>query len=321
MNTLNKSDKILVTGGFGFLGTHLVEELRSQGYNRVTRMRKKYCDLRSQQQTNTYFKRHKPNIIIHLAGTVGGIGANKVNPGLFFYDNIQMGINVLEYSRIHSVKKLIQIGTVCSYPKFSPIPFVEEDLWMGFPEETNAPYGIAKRSLLEMGCAYRTQYGLDVVNLIPVNLYGPGESYDPERSHVIPALILKFWNAINSSFGTVEVWGTGKASREFLFVKDCAKAIILAMEKYNSSDPVNIGSGKEITIMNLVQLIANKMGFMGSIRFDHTKPDGQPRRCLNTDKAKDRFGFTADTKFEDGIDYTIKWFRRHVDEITGSLRV
>lgn len=318
---ISLTDKILITGGYGFLGSHLRQELKNRGYKNITRMRSKYCNLISQKQTNTYLNRHKPKVIIHLAGIVGGIKANKENPGTFFYENMQMGLNILEYARKHDVAKIIMIGTVCAYPKFTPVPFAETDLWNGFPEETNAPYGIAKRALMEMGRYYVEQYGMNVINLIPVNLYGPGDSFNPDNSHVIPALILKYWITKKLAKPTVNVWGDGTASREFLYVKDCARAIAMAMEKYDEPDPVNIGNGREITIKELSQIIANNVGFMGITKFDTTKPNGQPRRCLNTDKAKERFDFIAETSFEEGIKETIKWFERHADEITGSFRV
>jgi GDP-L-fucose synthase len=316
---IEKKDKILITGGWGFLGTHLTDHLRINGYRAITRVRSRYCDLRNQKLTRNYIKRHQPKCIIHLAGVVGGIGANKESPGRFFYDNMQMGLNVLESAREFYVEKTIIVGTVCAYPKFTEVPFKEVDLWKGYPEETNAPYGIAKRALMEMGRTYHQQYGMDIISLIPTNLYGPGDNFSPKNSHVIPALILKFWLAMKKKRSIVTCWGTGSPSREFLFVRDCAKAIQLAIEKYDKPDPVNIGTGWEINIRDLVAIIANKMGYMGGINFDASKPDGQPRRCLNVQKAYEEFGFEAETTFEVGLQETIEWFERHADEITRSL--
>jgi GDP-L-fucose synthase len=311
-SSINKSSKILITGGWGFLGSHLRKELADNGYHNIRRMRKRYCNLISQQQTNTYFRRNRPKVVIHLAGTVGGIGANREHPGQFFYENMQMGLNVLEYAKKYEVEKVVLIGTVCSYPKFTTTPFREMDLWHGYPEETNAPYGIAKRSLMEMARSYNQEYGMNIISLIPVNLYGPHEHFDPNKSHVIPALILKFWLAKVRNHLSVDIWG-------FLYVKDCALAIRMAMEQYDKPDPVNLGNGREILIRDLVGMISAKMRYGGKLNFDTSKPDGQPRRCLDTRKAKESFGFEAQTSFEDGLQETIRWFERNAHDITRSL--
>jgi len=312
----NKVDRVVVTGGTGFLGKAVGRQLMGNGYN-VKSINSKNYDLRSYQETKNLFSGLQPQAIIHLAATVGGIGANKENPGRFIYENLVMGTNLIELSRQHNIQKFIMVGTVCSYPKFTPVPFKEEDLWNGYPEETNAPYGIAKKTLMQMIMSYKEQYGFNGVNLLPVNMYGPNDNFDPKSSHVIPALILKFHEAMTTSNGTqdfphkdVEVWGTGKASREFLYVDDCARAIVMALEKHNDPEPINLGTNSEITIEALVNLIASKMGYQGNIIFDHSKPDGQPRRCLDTTKAKDAFGFEATTTFSDGLERTIEWFKR-----------
>lgn len=252
-----------------------------------------------------------PQIVVHLAAEVGGIGANRANPGRYFYANAAMGINVIEESRRVGVDKVVQVGTVCAYPKHTPVPFREDDLWNGYPEETNAPYGIAKKSLLVMLQAYREQYGLNGIYLLPVNLYGPGDNFDLETSHVIPALIRKFVTARDSSAPSVDVWGTGSASREFLYVEDAARAIVLATERYDGADPVNVGAGREVTIRELVETIATITGFRGSIRWDRTKPDGQPRRMLDTSRARELFGFEAMVSLEDGLSRTASWWQEH----------
>jgi nucleoside-diphosphate-sugar epimerase len=321
MNIDKKYDKIMVTGGHGFLGKHTCKELEDAGYRYVRRVGRKVCNLTQQRSTNLYFRRIKPTVIIHLAGTVGGIGANQDNPGLFFYDNMQMGLNVLELGRKWQAKKIILIGTVCAYPKFTDVPFEECDLWKGYPEETNAPYGIAKRALMEMGQAYNKQYGMNIVNLIPVNMYGPGDNFNPEFSHVIPALILKFWDAIQEKKDEVEVWGSGMVSREFLYVKDCATAIRLAMEHYDSPEPINIGTGREVYINDLAHMIADQLNYTGKLVFNANYPDGQPRRCLHTDKAEKHLGWVAPTTLEQGLPYTIDWFKDNVDEITRAFRM
>jgi GDP-L-fucose synthase len=301
--------KILVTGGHGFLGKHLCAELRLRGYNFVAPSFERY-DLRRQIQVEELFEEHSPAVVIHLAANVGGIGANQKNPGAFLYDNAIMGLNLIEASRLSGVEKFIQIGTVCAYPKSPSVPFREEALWLGYPEETNAPYGIAKKILLTQLQAYREQYWLNGIYLIPTNLYGPGDNFNPETSHVIPGLIHRIDQAIKSNTH-VKIWGTGNASREFLYVKDCARAIVMAMEKYNSPEPVNIGTGQETSIRAIAQLIANLMGYTKKLEFDLTKPDGQPRRCLNTERAK-KFGFEATTDFFTGVQKTIEYYKANV---------
>lgn len=305
------SKRILVTGGAGFLGASVVNELKRLGCRNTIVVRSSEYDLRNSGDTAGLFKDRRPEVVIHLAAVVGGIGANRINPGKFFYDNLMMGVNVLEQSRLHQLEKVVAIGTVCAYPKFTPVPFREEDLWNGYPEETNAPYGIAKKMLLVQAQAYREQYGLNSIYLLPVNLYGPGDSFDPEKSHVIPALIKKCIDAIDSQADHIDVWGTGSASREFLYVEDCARAIVLATQCYDKPDPVNIGAGSEITIRELVELISELAGFRGEIRWDPTKPDGQPRRCLDVSRAQREFGFRAQTDFREGLLKTIKWYREH----------
>src|SRR5438093_1246767 len=255
------------------------------------------------------FRDADAELVVHLAAEVGGIGANRANPGRFWFANLQMGLNVLEQARLHSTPKLVLLGTVCSYPKFTPVPFHEDDLWNGYPEETNAPYGLAKKMLLVQGQAYREQYGFNVIHLIPVNLYGPGDNFDPASSHVIPALIKKCVDAVESGAHRIEVWGTGVASREFLYVEDAAEGIVLAAERYAGAGPVNLGAGREITIRDLVRVIAAEVGFRGEVVWDATKPDGQPRRCLDTTRAEREFGFRARTSFEDGLRETVRWYR------------
>lgn len=306
-----KEKRIIVTGGAGFLGKLVVEKLRKKGF-KVFVPRKKDFDLTSQSEIRRMFNSvEKPNIVIHLAAVVGGIGANKENPGSFFYENLVMGVHLMEESRINKVEKFVGVGTICSYPKLTPIPFKEKDLWNGYPEETNAPYGLAKKMLLVQGQAYRKQYNFNSIHLLPVNLYGPGDNFDPKSSHVVPALIKKFEDAINNNEKEVEIWGTGKASREFLYVDDAAEGIVLAMEKYDKSEPVNIGASMEITIKDLANKIAKQAGFKGKLVFDSTKPDGQPRRKLDTTKAKKEFGFKAKTSFDKGLKNTIDWYRNN----------
>jgi len=300
---------ILVTGGAGFLGSHIVENLsqkRGALSNQITVPRSRDCDLRRWENCKKVVE--GIDVIIHLAARVGGIGFNQKYPGMLFYDNIMMGVQLIEAARLEGVEKFVEIGTVCSYPKHTPTPFKEEDLWIGYPEETNAPYGIAKKAMLVMGHAYRQQYDMNLIYLVPVNLYGPEDKFDLESSHVIPALIRKFCDAIREDIKEVVVWGTGNASREFLFVEDAAEGILLATEKYNMPDPINLGTGKEITIKNLTNLIAELTGFDGRIIWDTKKPDGQPRRCLDTSKAKREFGFEAKTDFREGLKKTIKWY-------------
>ena len=302
--------KILITGGAGFLGSRIVENLvhkRGVSDNQIIIPRSKDIDLRIWE--NCVRAVEGIDIVIHLAATVGGIGFNRDYPATLFYDNAIMGIQLLEAARLESVDKFVAIGTICAYPKFTPVPFKEENLWNGYPEETNAPYGLAKKMLLVQSQAYRQQYGFNSVFLLPVNLYGPGDNFDLESSHVIPALIRKFTDAVENDKKEVEVWGTGKASREFLYVEDAAEGIVLATEKYDKPEPVNIGAGFEIKIKDLVELIVELTGFEGEIRWDTTKPDGQPRRCLDTTKAEREFGFRAKTDFREGLRKTIDWYK------------
>jgi GDP-L-fucose synthase len=301
----------MVTGGGGFLGRAVVARLGQGGVREVFVPRSSRYDLRTADGVRAALADGRPDIVIHLAAVVGGIGANRENPGRFFYENAAMGIELMEQARTSGVAKFVQIGTVCSYPKFTPVPFREDDLWGGYPEETNAPYGLAKKMLLVQGQAYRQQYGFDVIHLIPVNLYGPGDNFDPASSHVIPALIKKCIDAREAGADHIEVWGTGSASREFLYVDDAAEGIVLATERYDDPDPVNLGVGSEITIRDLVELIVRLTGFRGEIRWDPTKPDGQPRRALDTSRARERFGFVAKTSFEDGLRETIAWYEAH----------
>lgn len=306
------SKRILITGGAGFLGSHVVDELGRAGCKQLLVFRSNEYDLRNPAETARLFRDKRPQIVIHLAAVVGGIGANRENPGKFFYDNLMMGVEVIEQARLHNIEKVVAIGTVCAYPKFTPVPFREEELWNGYPEETNAPYGIAKKMLLVQAQAYREQYGLNSIYLLPVNLYGPGDSFDPEKSHVIPALIKKCFDAMHSGADHIEVWGTGTASREFLYVEDCARAIVLATQHYEKPEPVNLGAGREISIRDLVELICELSGFRGEIRWDPSKPDGQPRRCLDVTKAQREFGFRAETDFRAGLHNTIEWYRNRV---------
>jgi GDP-L-fucose synthase len=299
--------RVMVTGGAGFLGRNVVSRLEAAGATAFVPRSSDY-DLRTRAGVDAALAAGRPEVVIHLAAVVGGIGANRENPGRFFHDNAVMGIELMEQARLVGVEKFVQIGTVCSYPKFTPIPFREDDLWNGYPEETNAPYGLAKKMLLVQGQAYREQYGFDVIHLIPVNLYGPGDNFNPTSSHVIPALIKKCVDAVQSGADHIDVWGTGSASREFLFVEDAARGIVLATERYDGADPVNLGVGSEITIRDLVELIARLTRFEGEIRWDATKPDGQPRRALDTSRARERFGFAAGMSFEDGLRRTVDWY-------------
>ena len=301
--------KILVTGTGGFLGTTVLSKLISKGYDVSSLSGSSSCDLRLQTEVDSLFEKESPDIVIHLAGRVGGIGINKENPGRFLYDNLMMGANLIEKARQNNCKKFVMVGTVCSYPKYTEVPFKEDDIWNGYPEETNAPYGIAKKTLMQMIISYKEQYGFNGINLIPVNMYGPHDNFDPNSSHVIPAIILKIKNAMKQEHHEdLEVWGTGSASREFLYVEDSAEAIISAMENLEDPRPVNIGTGNEIKIFDLVNMIADEMGFKGNIVWDKTKPDGQPRRCLDTSRAKELFGFEARTSLQDGIRKTLEWY-------------
>lgn len=300
--------KILVTGGAGFLGKNLVAELKKRGAKDIFVPRSKSMDLRNPQNCQKAVK--GKDIVIHLAGIVGGIGFNQKNPGKIYHDNILMGTNLMEAARSAKVNKFVAIGTVCCYPKFTPVPFSENNLWNGYPEETNAPYGLAKKMLLVQGQAYRQQYGFNAIFLLPVNLYGPGDKFDPEVSHVIPALIKKVFDAKEKGDKEIVVWGTGKATREFLYVEDAARAIADAAEKYNKPDPVNIGAGFEISIKKLVSLLCELLDYKGKIIWDKSKPDGQPRRCLNVLRSQQEFGFTAKTSFKTGLTRTIRWYQK-----------
>lgn len=312
---------MLLTGGGGFLGSFVAGKLRAKGCGTIFIPRSSEYDLVEGEDCRRVLEAASPNIVIHLAARVGGIGANRDNPGSFFYDNLMMGLQLMEESRKRGVEKFVAIGTICSYPKFTPVPFKEEDLWNGYPEETNAPYGLAKKMLLVQSQAYRDQYDFNSIFLLPVNLYGPGDNFDPGSSHVIPALIKKCLDAREAKASSITVWGTGRATREFLYVEDAAEGIILATEKYNSSEPVNLGAGFEISIKDLVELIAELTAFKGEILWDRTKPDGQPRRCTDTTRAKQGFGFSAGIDFREGLKKTIEWYSKERSRTTkgGSL--
>ena len=302
----------MVTGGGGFLGRAVVRRLEEAGASDIFVPRSRDYDLRLPADIARALADGRPELIIHLAAVVGGIGANRENPGRFFYENAIMGIELMEQARRAGVAKFVQIGTVCAYPKFTPVPFHEDDIWNGYPEETNAPYGLAKKMLLVQGQAYRQQYGFDVIHLIPVNLYGPGDNFDPASSHVIPALIKKCVDARDAGADHIEVWGTGSASREFLYVDDAAEGIVLGAERYDGAEPINLGVGREITIRELVELIGQLTRFEGEIRWDASKPDGQPRRALDTSHARELFGFVARTSFEEGLGNTVEWYEASI---------
>lgn len=303
--------RVIVTGGAGFLGRVVVEQLKAKGCKHITVPRSKEYDLRKTAAIRKLYKRVDPDIVIHLAAVVGGIGANQQNPGKYFYDNLMMGVELIEQARQMNIPKFVAIGTICAYPKFCPVPFREEDIWNGYPEETNAPYGVAKKAMLVQSQAYRQQYGFNSIFLLPVNLYGPGDNFDLNSSHVIPALIRKCVEAKRNKASSITVWGTGKATREFLYVDDAARGIVLAAEKYDSSEPVNLGAGFEISIKDLVTLIVKLTGFKGEVIWDTSRPDGQPRRCLDTKKAQEKFGFKAKVGFEQGLKRTIAWYIRN----------
>jgi GDP-L-fucose synthase len=300
--------RVTVTGGAGFLGRFVIEKLKAFDGVEVFVPRSREYNLIEKSDIIRMLNDSQPDLVIHLAAVVGGIGHNQKNPGKFFYDNLMMGVQLIEQSRLHGVKKFVATGTVCAYPKFTPVPFKEDDLWNGYPEETNAPYGLAKKMMLVQSQAYRDQYGFNSIFILPVNLYGPGDNFDLETSHVIPALIRKCVEARRSGAGFVEVWGSGRVSREFLYVEDCAEGIVKAAAVYNERDPVNLGNGREVVIKDLVEMIARLTGFEGEIRWQSDKPDGQPRRQLDTRRAFERFGFQAQTSLEQGLRQTIDWY-------------
>lgn len=303
--------RILVTGGAGFLGRFVVERLKAIGVRQIIVPRSRDYDLCNQQSTRQLFQASRPEIVIHLAAHVGGIGMNLNQPGELFYRNAIMGIECMEQARLSHVEKFVGISTVCCYPKFTTVPFQESALWDGYPEETNAPYGLAKKMLLVQGQAYRRQYGFRAICLLPVNLYGPGDNFDLNNSHIIPALIRKFSEAVWEGSTEVTLWGDGTPTREFLYVADAANAIVLAAEHYDRAEPMNLGSGKEIAIRTLATLIAEEIGFHGTIRWDHTRPNGQPRRCLDVSRAKEDLGFEAQTELRIGLRQTIAWYHSH----------
>ena len=304
--------RVVVTGGAGFLGSYVVEKLRERGCKDIFVPRSREYDLRQLGAIRRMLDEAQPDIVIHLAARVGGVGANRAHPAEFFYDNLMMSVPLFHESWRFGVEKFVALGTVCAYPKFTPVPFKEADLWNGYPEETNAPYGLAKKMLLVQSQAYRQQYGFNSIFLLPVNLYGPGDNFDLESSHVIPALIRKCIEARERDDDHIVAWGTGRPTREFLYVEDAAEGILLATERYNESEPVNLGSGMEISVRELLELIARLTGFEGEIVWDTSKPDGQPRRCLETSKAEKLFGFRAETPLEEGLRRTIEWYKSNV---------
>lgn len=311
MDNFWSGKKVLLTGGSGFLGSHVLDEFGRKGISNIVVPESKGWNLTSEWRAAELFRAVRPDIVIHLAARVGGIQANMENPAPFFHENLMMGVNVLESSRRYGVKKVVLIGTTCSYPKFGAIPFSEENFWEGYPEETNAPYGIAKKAIFEMGAAYHAQYGMSIIRLIPTNLFGERDHFDSKVSHVIPALIKKFVDAKEQNLGFVDVWGDGTVSREFLYVKDCAEAIVMATEKYNEIDLVNIGAGFEMPISVLARKISEIVGFYGTIEWEPFRPNGQPRRMLNTERAERFFGWKATTPFDEGLRRTIRWYLAH----------
>ena len=301
--------RVVVTGGAGFLGSYVIEGLRKRGCKNISVPKIEDYDLVDINDIVRMYDDMRPDIVIHLAAVVGGIGANRQHPGEFFYKNLMMGVQLIEQGRLRNIEKFVAIGTVCAYPKFTPVPFKEDDLWIGYPEETNAPYGLAKKMLLVQSQAYRAEYGFNSIFLLPVNLYGPGDNFDPASSHVIPALIKKCIDAIDAGDDHIDCWGTGSASREFIYAADAAEGILLATEHFNGPEPVNIGAGFEITIKKLTEKIVEFTGFSGQIRWDSSKPDGQPRRCLDTSRAGKLFGFEAKSSFDKGLKATIEWYK------------
>ena len=307
--SIDRTDRILLTGGAGFLGRVVSEQLRSRGFEHLIIPRRKDFDLTREADVERLYRETKPAVVLHMAAEVGGIGANRENPGRYFFANMAMGMHLIEHGRRNGVKKFLQTGTICAYPKFTPVPFKESELWNGYPEETNAPYGIAKKALLVMCQGYRQQYGMNAIYALPVNLYGPGDNFDLRSSHVIPALVRKIVEAQDRGDQEIVAWGTGKASREFLYVDDCARGLVAMLEKYNSPEPMNLGTGREISIKDLTELVARLAGFKGRIVWDASKPDGQPRRCLDVERAKREIGFVAQTSLEEGLKRTIEWYR------------
>jgi GDP-L-fucose synthase len=308
VSTYWQDRNVIVTGGAGFLGSHVIDRLRALGCTHITVPRSAEIDLTDIESIRRLYGQVKPDVVVHLAAVVGGIGANRENPGAYFYQNLIMGAQLMEEARVQGIPKFVAIGTICAYPKFAPVPFSEENLWDGYPEETNAPYGLAKKMMLVQAQAYRAQYGYNAIYLLPVNLYGPRDNFHLAYSHVIPAVIRKCLEARDTGADHIDVWGTGNPSREFLHVEDAARAILLAAEKYDSSEPVNLGSGIEIRIRDVAALIATLTGFEGDLQYDNTKPDGQPRRCLDVSRAEALFGFKAETVLEDGLRATIEWY-------------
>ena len=302
--------RVIITGGAGFLGSYVIEKLKDRGSKNIFIPLVEDYDLTKEKNIIRLYKDYPANIVIHLAAVVGGIGANRENPGKFFYDNLVMGTMLMEYARQFKADKFVALGTICAYPKFTPVPFKEKDLWNGYPEETNAPYGLAKKMMLVQSQAYRAQYGFNSIFLLPLNLYGPRDNFNPKSSHVIPALIRKFMEAKNKGKDEAVVWGTGKPTRGFLYVEDAAEGILLAAEKYNKSNPVNLGSDLEISIKDLAEMVAKFTGFKGKIKWDTSKPDGQPRRKLDISKAEREFGFIAKMNFEEGLKRTIEWYKK-----------
>jgi len=309
VSRLTDSDRVAVTGGGGFLGSHVVERLRQQGCRPFVPRSRDY-DLRSDDGVGRFYDDARPEVVVHLAGVVGGIGANRANPGRFFYDNLLMGIRLIEEARLRGLAKFVCVGTVCAYPRLAPVPFSEDDLWNGYPEETNAAYGLAKKSLLVQLQAYRQQYGMNGIYLLPVNLYGPRDDFDPESSHVIPALIRKCVEARRRREPHVTCWGSGEVTREFLYVEDCAEGILRATERYDGPEPINLGTGREIRIRDLARLIAELTGFRGDLLWDSSQPDGQPRRCLDVSRAREQLEFEARTSLEQGLGRTIEWYEQ-----------